>query len=565
MEIIQPKIQQNITTAFKGKLLTCAYCRVSTSSELQLNSYDAQVKHYTELIQNNAEWEFVGIYSDEGMSGTSVKKRAGFMKMIADAKNGKMNLIICKSISRFGRNTTDILNYIRLLKKYNVAVFFENENINTLTAIGEVLITILASLAQDGSRQISENVNWGIDKAFKNGKVFGNNKALGYEIKDGEIVIIEEEAKIVRLIFDNYLNGDGAVKIAKTLDKMKIPTPLKSKRWNATTILNMLKNERYAGHLLQQKYYTVDYLSHKRLKNKGEVRQYLFRNNHPAIIEPAKWDLVQLEIKRRRTMQNNETGRATKHSNKYCWSGKLQCGKCGNGFRRVVWHKKHVAWQCQGYALYGKKHCDVGSTKEEVLMTLVKFVYDKLKETDKSFIFDTITILKETIQEKDNSQDLKTLSRKIDDLNQELKVLRDMRRKELISEDEFIIDYTEIQQEINEYIEKKNLLDANILDTNSQISRIEKLIETLNNDEFNEDFVRNCINKIVITKDIYKVYLNDLETCLLVKPDELSAFIYPTQDVLLNRYKCNLSHLFSKYSNLKENYSDITVELYIAV
>lgn len=334
MEIIQPKIQQNITTAFKGKLLTCAYCRVSTSSELQLNSYDAQVKHYTEFIQNNTEWEFVGVYSDEGMSGTSVKKRAGFMKMIADAKNGKINLIICKSISRFGRNTTDILNYIRLLKKYNVAVFFENENINTLTAIGEVLITILASLAQDGSRQISENVNWGIDKAFKNGKVFGNNKALGYEIKDGEIVIIEEEAKIVRLIFDSYLNGDGAVKIAKKLDEMKIPTPLKSKRWNATT---------------------------------------------------------------------------------------------------------------------------------------------------------------------------------------------------------------------------------------SQISRIEKLIETLNNDEFNEDFVRNCINKIIITKDIYKVYLNDLDTCLSIKPDELSAFIYPTQDVLLNRYKCNMNHLFSKYSNLKENYSDITVELYIAV
>lgn len=190
---------------------------------------------------------------------------------------------------------------------------------------------------------------------------------------------------------------------------------------------------------------------------------------------------------------------------------------------------------------------------------------EKLKFNLSKSLIDSLTILKETIQEKDNSQDLKTLSRKIDDLNQELKVLRDMRRKELISEDEFIIDYTEIQQEINNYIEKKNLLDANILDTNSQISRIERLIEALNNNEFNEDFVRNCINKIVITKDIYKVYLNDLETCLLVKPDELSAFIYPTQDVLLNRYKCNMNHLFSKYSNLKENYSDITVELYIAV
>lgn len=159
MEIIQPKVQKSATAISKGKLLTCAYCRVSTSSELQLNSYDAQVKHYTEFIQNNPEWEFVGIYSDEGISGTSVKKRTNFMKMIADAKNGKFNLIICKSISRFGRNTTDILKYIRILKEYNVAVFFENENINTLTAIGEVLITILASLAQDGSRQISENVN----------------------------------------------------------------------------------------------------------------------------------------------------------------------------------------------------------------------------------------------------------------------------------------------------------------------------------------------------------------------------------------------------------------------
>lgn len=568
METIQPKIQKTLDDTKKNNIRTCAYCRVSTSSELQLNSFDAQVKHYTEYIQSNPDWEFVGIYADEGISGTSAKKRTDFMRMINDAKKNKIDLVICKSISRFGRNTTDILKYIRILKEYKVSVLFENENINTMTASGEVLISILASLAQDGSRQISENVIWGVDKAFKDGRVFGNNKALGYKIEEGKIVILEEEAKIIRFIFDCYVNGDGAVKIAKKLDELGIPTPLKSKRWNATTILNMLKNERYAGHLLQQKYFTVDYLSHKRLKNKGEIRQYLFKNNHEAIIDPVVWENVQLEIKRRRTLQKNESGRNTKHSNKYCWSGKLKCGKCESGFRRVVWHKKHVAWQCQGYVNYGKTHCDIGGIKEEILENLMISFQEYMSVNQDIITSQLQLVINKFIHQDTNDNKIKKIEKDINDNKDEISKLMSMCARDIISESEFSSKKIELIQEIEEWqteLEKQQQYFQNQTTQLNKLQNIFKYIGTLTPNTFDENFVRNMIDYIeVLERDHFEIHLTFDDICYHAKLTN-GAFIYPTQDVLLNRYKCNLSHLFSKYSNLKEDYSNITVELYIAV
>ncbi|MFK4475701.1 DNA invertase Pin-like site-specific DNA recombinase, partial [Paenibacillus sp. RC73] len=273
-------IVEGIQTIQKKKV--AAYCRVSTDSEEQKESYTNQVNHYTQYIQNNLEWEMADIYADEGITGTSTKNRTQFHRMIQDARNGKLDLILVKSISRFARNTLDLLKYVRELKSLGVAVFFERENINTLDTTGEVLLTILSSLAQDESRNISENSRWGILRGFQNGKVFCNtNRFLGYDKDEhGELVINEPEAEIVRRIYEEYLDGKSYQAIARGLMRDHIKTVTGGDTWWDSSITLILTNEKYYGALLQQKTVTVDFLTHKRVRNKGQEQQYLIEDNH---------------------------------------------------------------------------------------------------------------------------------------------------------------------------------------------------------------------------------------------------------------------------------------------
>ncbi|MCM1167974.1 MAG: recombinase family protein, partial [Ruminococcus sp.] len=288
--------------ASQRKKRVAAYARVSTDSEEQLSSYEAQVGFYTRHIQGNPDWEFVRVYTDEGISGTNIKKREGFNRMIRDALNGKIDLILTKSISRFARNTVDTLTTIRKLKEKGIEVYFEKENIYTLDAKGEVMITIMSSLAQEESRSISENVTWGIRKSMEDGKVsLGYKHFLGYEKgADGLPQIVEEEAETVRKIYRLFLDGRTVRSIAEQLTDEGIPTPSGKKNWSVSTIMSILQNEKYKGDALLQKTYTVDFLSKKVKKNKGEIPQYYIQNSHPAIIDPDTFELVQNEIKRRR-------------------------------------------------------------------------------------------------------------------------------------------------------------------------------------------------------------------------------------------------------------------------
>lgn len=253
-----------------------AYCRVSTDYDEQASSYETQVAHYKELIQKEPTWEFAGIYADDGISGTNTKKREQFNQMIAACKAGKIDLIVTKSISRFARNTIDCLKYIRDLKAINVAIFFEKENINTMDVKGEVLITIMASLAQQESESLSQNVKMGIQYRYQQGKVFVNhNHFLGYT-KDaqGNLVIEPEEAKVIKRIFYSYLNGMSMKQIADSLKADGILTGGKTKNWQSSGVSKILKNEKYMGDALLQKTYTVDFLSKKRVKNNGITPQY---------------------------------------------------------------------------------------------------------------------------------------------------------------------------------------------------------------------------------------------------------------------------------------------------
>jgi len=344
--VIQPTISRipiNILSIHTQKRVA-AYARVSTDTEEQLTSYEAQVDYYTRHIHANAEWEFVEVYTDEGISATSTKRRDGFNRMISDALAGKIDLILTKSVSRFARNTVDTLTNVRQLKEKDVEVYFEKENIYTMDSKGELLITIMSSLAQEESRSISENVTWGQRKRFADGKVsLPYKQFLGYEKgEDGLPKIVEEQAETVRLIYKLFLEGYTTSGIADLLSDESIPSPAGKAKWRSSTVGSILANEKYKGDAILQKTYTVDFLTKKHKVNDGEVPQYYVENSHPAIITPEVFDIVQHEMKRRKGV--GYTSRIS------CFSSKIICGECGGFFGSKVWHStskyRRTIWQC---------------------------------------------------------------------------------------------------------------------------------------------------------------------------------------------------------------------------
>lgn len=332
--VIQPTISRipiNILSIHTQKRVA-AYARVSTDTEEQLTSYEAQVDYYTRHIHANAEWKFIEVYTDEGISATSTKKRDGFNRMISDALAGKIDLILTKSVSRFARNTVDTLTNVLQLKEKGVEVYFEKENIYTLDSKGELLITIMSSLAQEESRSISENVTWGQRKRFADGKVsLPYKQFLGYEKgEDGFPKIVEEQAKIVRIIYKLFLEGHTPSGVARLLTAQGILTPSGKQKWQSSTVKSILTNEKYKGDAILQKKYTVDFLTKKQKVNEGEVPQYYVENSHPAIITPEVFDIVQHEMNRRKAI--GYTSRTS------CFSSKIICGECGGFYGSKVWH-----------------------------------------------------------------------------------------------------------------------------------------------------------------------------------------------------------------------------------
>lgn len=353
-----------------------AYCRVSTDQLEQLSSYEAQVNYYTNYINGHADYECAGIYADEGISGTNTKKREQFNRMIEDCKAGKIDMIITKSISRFARNTLDTLNYVRTLKELGIGVIFEKENINTLDSKGEVLLTILSSLAQDESRSISENSTWGIRRKFEQGKVVVNHKKfLGYDKdEEGNLIIDEKQAKIVRRIYNDYVDGKGSNRIAREFEEEGVKGWNGKAKWYESTIRGILTNEKYKGDALLQKTYTVDFLTKKRIENNGEVPQYYVEESHPAIIDKEMWEAVQLEMERKRVF-----------SETYCifkldyatldnpFAGRVICGSCGSPFGRKTWHSNNEnnrrrVWICNNrYKIKGEKGCQNKHIDDKIL------------------------------------------------------------------------------------------------------------------------------------------------------------------------------------------------------
>ena len=317
----------------KRKRRVAGYARVSTDHEDQVTSYEAQVDYYTNYIKGRDDWEFVAIYTDEGISATNTKRREGFKAMVADALAGKIDLIVTKSVSRFARNTVDSLTTVRTLKEKGVEIYFEKENIWTLDAKGELLITIMSSLAQEESRSISENTTWGQRKRFADGKAsVAYKRFLGYDRgPNGGFVVNQEQAKTVKLIYKLFLDGLTCHAIAKELTERKLPTPGGKAVWSQSTVRSILTNEKYKGDALLQKEFTVDFLQKKTKKNEGEVPQYYVEGNHEAIIDPATFDYVQAEMARRMKDKHRYSGVSM-------FSSKIKCGECGCWYGSKVWH-----------------------------------------------------------------------------------------------------------------------------------------------------------------------------------------------------------------------------------
>ena len=377
------------------KKRVAAYCRVSTDQEEQLSSYEAQVNYYTNYIEKHPDYEFAGIYADEGISGTTTKKREQFNRMIEDCKAGKIDMIITKSISRFARNTLDCLNFVRQLKDLGIGVTFEKENIFTLDSKGEVLLSILSSLAQDESRSISENSTWGIRRRFEQGKLHVNHtKFLGYDKdKNGNLVVNEKQAKIVRRIYKEFLDGKGANRIARDLELGGVANWNGKAKWYEGSIRKMLTNEKYKGDALLQKTYTVDFLSKKRADNNGEVPQYYVEDSHPAIIDKEMWEAVQLEMERRRNFALQYGIQKLEYattSNPF--AGRVICGSCGQVFGRKVWNStddrfRRIIWRCNGkYVVKGEKGCESRHIDDEVLYQAFVDVFNAMIENRDYFM-----------------------------------------------------------------------------------------------------------------------------------------------------------------------------------
>ena len=377
-------------TASVRKKQVAGYARVSTASDEQFTSYEAQIDYYTQYIKGHSDWEFVRVYSDEGISGTNTKKRDGFNEMISDALAGKIDLIVTKSVSRFARNTVDSLTIVRKLKEKGVEVYFEKENIYTLDSKGELLITIMSSLAQEESRSISENVTWGRRKQFADGKVcLPYGRFLGYEKgPDGLPKIIPEQAETVRYIYDLFMLGMTPWSIAKRLTEEGHTTPSGKTVWQGSTVRSILTNEKYKGDALLQKAFTVDFLEKKCKVNEGEVPQYYVRDSHPAIIAPELFDRVQAEIQRRQAMGN-------KYSGKSVLSGKIVCGDCGEVYGVKVWNStdkyRRVIWRCNGK--YRDDKCTTPHVDERQIQEKFLWAYNQIMVNRESLLEDCSSML----------------------------------------------------------------------------------------------------------------------------------------------------------------------------
>ena len=498
------------------KLRVAAYCRVSTEMEEQQSSYQAQVEHYSNAIHTNPKWIFAGIYADEGISGTNTKKRVEFNRMIDDCMAGRIDMIITKSISRFARNTLDCISYIRQLREKNIAVFFEKENINTLDCAGELLITILGSLAQEESRSLSTNTRWGVVHRFQQGKIYVNhNKFLGYTKNvNGDLVIVPEEAELVKRIFRFYLEGQSIINIKRQLEADGIKTVTGNDAWSTSVIDKMLSNEKYMGDALLQKTYTVDYLTKKRVANKGIVPQYYVEDSHEAIIPKPLFYRVQEEKARRASLHKRTNKKAktenARYSSRFALTDIMTCAECGKSYRRTTWARngdKTIVWRCINRLEQGTKVCKYSPTlREEDIEKTIMNVINSVIYGHKDFTETLKENIRTTMGENIEMPSLEDIDEQLNILQQQMLRYVELNAKSGATSKIYDSKFEQISKEIKELQKQKKELAEHVKLRANYTHRVDDMAEFLDNNseiiQYDNELVRRLIQSVkVVSKE----------------------------------------------------------------
>lgn len=501
--------------SIRRQLRVAAYCRVSTDSEEQMTSYEAQKTYYTDKIMQNPQWSMAGIFADEGITGTSAEKRPEFLRMIRLCRKRKIDLVLVKSISRFARNTVDCLHYIRALKEMGIAVIFEKENINTLDSEGEMLITLLGAFAQAESESISQNVRWGIRQAMREGRVSLRCKQLyGFtEDENGQPQVLPDEAEVVRRIYKSFLRGQSIRMIKGWLDAEGI-APRKGKEWSLSSIENILKNEKYCGDVLLQKTFISDCISRKVIKNVGQLPMYLIENHHEGIVSRETYQAVQAEFARRGSRRSpNKRAAATglsSYTSRYALSDRLVCEECGTLYRRCTWVRKggkKIVWRCSSRLDYGSRYCKHSPTMEEgALQRAIMAAVNSMME-DKTRL---VAVISDAIRsglapDATGSLTPAVIDKELTRLDQEFQELL-----QYAAENGGYMDYAEkfkaISEQMGDLREQKALiLEAQQADlaVNGRIQQVEELLNLVSPEitEWDEELIRQAVETVKVLSD----------------------------------------------------------------
>lgn len=494
-------------------LRVAPYCRVSTETEQQRTSYDIQVKAYTEMVNARDDWELVKVFADDGISGTSQKHRGDFQDMVKQALEGKIDMIITKSVSRFARNTVDALQTIRILREKGVDIYFEKENVHTLGQGGDFLITMLSGQAEAESYNISEAIKWGLRKKYKYGQARMSANLFGYtrDKKTDEIIIIEDEAETVRMIFQLYLSGYSAQSIANELTLQGRKKRNTDFKWTAGYCNVILTNEKYCGDWLTQKTYVPDFLTHKSIKNNGALDQYLYEGHHLGIISKEMFKQARLEYERRKArMTVGAKGCKTKgaYTSKYVLASLLRCKECGNPYSRVIWsHRNKVVWRCMNRIRHGKKYCHKSPSLEE--KKLKQEILNALKGLvgNQNDFIDTITReYEELLYQMPDRKNIDSMKQEIERLKLETasEIMQGMNKNtpsEVLDAkiEELACRAKELENKIKQ-VGEKEVLEKVYANRRDELKEVMGQINTKVL-EWNDDLIRSVVDRIDVVGD----------------------------------------------------------------
>ena len=507
VSVIKPNVDAALGVNGK-KLRVAAYARVSSSSSEQMESFAAQVKHYTDLIENNPAWIFAGMYADEGISGTKKENRSEFLRLIADCEAKRIELVITKSISRFARNTTDCLEAVRKLTELGIGICFEKEGINTMTSESELILAVLSSLAAEESVSISQNSKWSIKRRFQNGTFKMALPPYGYDFNGATLVPNPEQAQVVRRIFKEALSGLGTRAIARMLSAEGVRSP-RSKRWNATVVRGILLNEKYVGDACYQKTYTDSHF--KRHLNSGEKEMYYSKDNHEAIISREDFEAATRILKQRGKEKGN-TGETSKYQRRYVLSGMIICGECGGNFKRRIHRKSkdstYIAYACKNHIESNGEQCSRLAIKEETIHTAFIRMINKLY-SNRNGIFKPLLDGLKQLDDSGKYSEIQKIEKQIKEIQEQGQVLVGLLSKGYLDPALYNEKNNLLSKQAEELREKKRLLQSDMAGDNAIGGEVEELYQYLCKEghfleSFSEEMVGRFVERITVldTKQI---------------------------------------------------------------